>query len=330
MSRILLSRYFKNVYNAGPKAKIDIEKILNNKFDFKVRTIYESSNVKGFEKIVLLIKSVFLSILTCKNDFVCFQYPYSGRAMKINRSKSICLVHDINGLRYCRDTEFRNDIKNINYCNYIIVHNSSMKKILVENGIDPKNIFILELFDYLAQGKINKKYEFDKNNISLIYPGNLSKEKSPFIYQLEEKKMRFKINLYGKGYDTNNKNKKMKYCGTFEPDCINELEGDIGLIWDGNFDERDESIGFKNYTKYNNPHKVSCCLAVGIPVIVWSKSAISEFVKKENIGYTIDNIYDINKIDFSDYDVKRKNSIKIGERVREGYYTEKVFKSIIK
>ena len=70
-------------------------------------------------------------------------------------------------------------------------------------------------------------------------------------------------------------------------------------------------------------------MAADIPVIVWEKSAIAEFVKKNNVGYTVKNVYNINDIDFSDYDIKRKNAIKIGKRVREGYYTKKVIKEIL-
>ena len=54
-------------------------------------------------------------------------------------------------------------------------------------------------------------------------------------------------------------------------------EGNLGLIWDGASDSSDEDIGMKNYTRYNNPHKLSCYMAAGLPVIVWEKSAISKF-----------------------------------------------------
>ena len=71
-------------------------------------------------------------------------------------------------------------------------------------------------------------------------------------------------------------------------------------------------------------------MAMGIPVIVWDKSAIANFVKENNVGYTIHNIYDINNLYLSDYDIKRKTAIQIWKKVREGYYTKKVVNNILK
>ena len=325
----ILSRYFKNDLNAGPKAKLDVEKIFKDNLNFEVITIPEPKNPTFIQKVCSVIISVLYAIYSKRHKYVCYQYPFSGKAMNFHKKNSICFIHDINGLRYNKDDEFKTDMKYINMCENIVVHNNSMKKLLIENGIEKNKIHILELFDYLANDKLNEKYKVNKKNIKLIYPGNLNRDKSPFLYQLDESKMKYELNIYGKGYDSNNKNKKVVYKGTFNPDSPSSIEGDIGLVWDGNYDESDENVGFKNYTKYNNPHKVSCCMAVGIPVIVWEKSAIAEFVKKNNVGYTINNIYDINNIDFSDYDIKRKNAIEIGKKVRNGYYTRKIINEII-
>ena len=86
----------------------------------------------------------------------------------------------------------------------------------------------------------------------------------------------------------------------------------------------------KNYTKYNNPHKLSCYMAAGLPVIVWEKSAISEFVKKNNLGYTIKTLEDINNLDFSNLEELKKNVKKIQSRVVSGEYTKKVFNKVLK
>ena len=121
--------------------------------------------------------------------------------------------------------------------------------------------------------------------------------------------MKYRINLYGVGIDKDINN-KIKYLNKYSPDELpNKIVGDLGLIWDGNYDESDENEGFKNYTKYNNPHKLSCYIAAGLPVIVWEQSAVADFVNKYNIGYTIKNLYDINKINLTDYTTKKKISI---------------------
>jgi hypothetical protein len=202
-----------------------------------------------------------------------------------------------------------------------------MKKTIVSLGIDETKVYVLNIFDYIANGNINIDKSL-KSNINVMYAGNLKKSKCPFIYQLDPLKMQFNLYLYGLGISSNI-NEKIIYKGSFESNEINTLEGDLGLIWDGNYNESDEKESFKNYTKYNNPHKLSCYLACGIPVIVWSKAATASFVKKNNIGYCISNIYEINDLDLSDYNLKKKNAIEIGKKLRNGDYTCTVINSII-
>ena len=204
-----------------------------------------------------------------------------------------------------------------------------MKKYLIESGIPSDKIYVLELFDYLCNTKRNKISEqFNKNNISIIYTGNI--DKAPFIDQIISDQMNFTLNVYGLCNKEIN-NKKIIYKGKFSPDELpDNLEGDLGLVWDGNFDESDENYGFKNYTRYNNPHKLSCYIAAEKPVIVWEKSAVSQFVKEYNIGYTIRNIYDINNIDLSDYDEKKRNVEELSKKVKDGYFTKKIMDEIIK
>ena len=321
----VISAIYNEQKNAGPKAPSDINRILYNQYGAKISSIVRT----GMFRFKVLFK--FIQLFFC-TDIIVLQHPLLLRsyAYKIlPKKKTIILIHDIMGLRNQNDFILNHEINILKSFKYIIVHNSKMKDYLISKGILSNNIYSLELFDYLANGQVNENYEFDKKNLTLIYPGNLKEEKSPFIYQLDSKKINYKINLYGLGITTNISD-KLIYKGSFEPDDINYLEGDIGLIWDGNYDDSDESIGFKNYAKYINPHKLSCCVAMGVPVIVWKKSALAEFVEKHNIGYTINNLYDINNLDFCEYDIKRKNAIKLGKQVRKGYFTVKAINQIIK
>ena len=140
--------------------------------------------------------------------------------------------------------------------------------------------------------------------------------------------MRFRMNVYGVGTDKDI-NGRINYKGKYRPDELpNKLEGNLGLVWDGNFDESDENEGFKNYTKYNNPHKLSCYIAAGLPVIVWEKAAVADFVSENGIGYTVSSVYDINALDLSDYDVKRKNTLELSACVRNGVFTKKAIEKV--
>lgn len=326
---------------ASVKAPEDISKILREQFQLEEkRIIYKSSKNKIINfclNRIYALRRILNLFLMNKNIYYImqsnyFHYPFflPNLSSKIlNNKKFILYIHDINGLRDSDDYYLKKELKLFNKAVFIIAHNNKMKQFLVENGVSKEKIYILECFDYLCKNE--KKKEL--NNISKIrticYAGNLSKEKSKFLYQIDDKKINFKLNIYGKGVN-GDINEKINYKGVYNADEVRKmLDGDIGLVWDGCFDSQDENEYYKNYTKYNNPHKLSCYLAADLPVIVWEKAAMAEFVKKNNIGYTINNIYDINKIDFSDYDVKKKNAKLIGEKIRKGYYTTKVLNEII-
>lgn len=329
-----VAEYISNSCNAGPKAKVDIEKILAQEFGCNINVWNLSINSKAgiFKKLVRKIKKLtFILKNFFGNDFLIVQVPFKIKfnlLYRINNNK-VAIIHDIEGLRNQNISELKNEIKFFNNCKYIIAHNEKMINFLKENGVIVQMIN-LEIFDYLTEPKeLHKKRVFDANNVQIAFAGNLKREKAPFLYQIDETKINFKLNVYGIGIQ-NDINRKILYKGKFSPDELPfNLNGDLGLVWDGNFDESDENSTFKNYTKYNNPHKFSCYMAAGIPVIVWKKSAIAEFVKKHNIGYTISNIYEINNIDFSDYSEKEKNVNEICKKVRDGYYTKKAIENII-
>lgn len=321
----VISAIYNEKKNAGPKAPKDINKILEEKYDAECIEIMRKGNYK-LKLMYEFIKCLF------GNDYIIIQHPLLYKPFVYNllpKKRTIILIHDINGLRNGKDKTLNKELKIFKKFKYIIAHNNKMKEFLISKGIQERKIYTLEVFDYLANENVIEDYNVDLNELSLLYPGNLKKEKCPFIYQLDSNKMNFKINLYGLGIE-NSISEKLIYKGSFEPDDINKLEGDIGIIWDGNYDESDENELFKQYTKYNNPHKLSCCIALGIPVIVWKKAAISEFVEKNNIGYTINNLYDINNLDFEDYNVKRKNATEIAKRLRNGYYTSRVMEQVLK
>lgn len=322
---IIISAY-KNEKNAGLKAPIDIIHIINK--NDKSKNVKLNENAGKFKKICnwLMIKK-YRFYRKC----IFVQYPstFKFNPYKYFISKrKIILLHDIEGLRKKNSNILSREMIGFKNFEYIICHNKRMKEYLIENGIDEGRIKILELFDYLVTGNVKEKQNKIIEKPIIIYAGNLIKEKSPFLHQIDKEKINFNFNLYGVGV-SNDINEKMKYKGSFEPDILpNKLEGDLGLVWDGNYDESDENEGFKNYTKYNNPHKLSCYIAAGLPVIVWRKAAISDLVKKYNIGYTISNIYDINNIDFSDYNEKLKNVKDLSKKVRSGYFTKRVMKEI--
>lgn len=329
-------------FNAGPKAPRDIIDVLQQEYDVKPVYLIQSNNVI---KKILYRMSILKNILVSKikKEILVLQFPMYETSKflnkffmfclkRANREKTIVLIHDLEGLRNNNKELKAQDVSRLNAAKYVIAHNNVMKKFLEDEGVKSK-IYTLDLFDYLCEDdKNNPKKDINLLENIITYAGNLVDVKSPYIYQIEEPKMNFKLALFGVGLEEGKlKNKKITYKGKYSPDELpNKLKGKLGLVWDGNFDESDEKIGMKPYTKYNNPHKLSCYMAAGLPVIVWEKAACANFVKENNVGYTINSIYDINTIDYNDFDEKKKNVEEIKSRVRNGYYTKKVFMEITK
>lgn len=317
-----IAQYASDHLNAGPKAKVDVENILKRNYNCKIVTFNSpgASFYKSFlkKRIEQVKKIIFCFVYVRGKELTLIQAPLVNKTFFTNKLKNkIVLIHDLEGLRYNNDKKSNEEISFLKTCNCIISHNNKMTAFLIKKGIDKNKIVNLELFDYLCKNFKKKKNKSISKDLKIGFVGNLSK--SPFLTQIEESKMKFSINLYGVLDNIMINNSKINYMGKFQPDELpNVLDCDLGLVWDGNLDDSDENIGFKNYSKYNNPHKLSCYIASDVPVIVWSKSAAADFVKKYNIGYVIDEVYDINNLDFLDYMDKYKNVRIIGKKVRSG------------
>ncbi len=315
------SGYIKDDKTAGPKARIDIEKILEKDFNAKIETLTNNSN-----KLLSIINKLFFYInsLFCFNKIVVIQYPIGKHFLQSFAKHKILFIHDIDGLRF-EDKRLLN--KEINYFkkfDYIICHNKVMEKYLKDKGITSK-IYNFEYWIYLSQ-RIGKKSNHNFNNIA--YAGNINK--TSFYNELEENRMQFNLCVYSSDKIKPNNN-KIKYVGGYNPDELpSKISEPLGLVWDGSIDERDQNSLYKNYTKYNNPHKVGCYIAAGIPIIVWEKSALANLVKKYNIGYTIKSLYDINNLNYKDYDEKINSINKLQNGVIEGKHFIKLFNIIFK
>ena len=116
------------------------------------------------------------------------------------------------------------------------------------------------------------------------------------------------------------------------PDVLPKvLNGKFGLVWDG--DSIDKCAGqYGEYMRYNNPHKTSLYLACGIPVVVWNKAAIADFIEKNRIGITVESLNEMSDIieNMSDgqYKELKKNAVIMGDRLREGQMLSRVLEKL--
>ena len=130
-----------------------------------------------------------------------------------------------------------------------------------------------------------------------------------------------KFELYGPDY-SGSPGENISYHGSFSPDeLISHINGHFGLVWDGESCELC-SGAYGQYLKYNNPHKFSLYLASGIPVIVWTESAIARYVEEKGIGLCVSSLEEmdivLNDLEREKYYSIKDNVLKIRKDIISG------------
>lgn len=325
MEKIQYSVWKKETNSAGGKAKNDV-------YDIMIKLGFESSYNPSKIRIIRIFQQL-LSLKKFLGEKIKFvQYPTLQtiifnlflKSLK-KQDKSIALIHDISSIQGMSNISEIKEINKLKKFNYLIVHNKSMKNYIKNLGYTGK-LVNLELFDYLHD--LNKKIINNNYSNSISFAGNL--EKSKFLLSIN-KISNYKFYLYGiKGSlkFSNLKNIEYKGCLSSE-EIVYNLEGDYGLVWDG------ESISscegkYGEYLKYNNPHKLSLYIAAGKPIITWKSAAIADFVLKNEIGIVLDSLEELNTLDLSkDYKKMKNNVLKIKKLIAEGFYLKSAIKKIL-
>lgn len=332
-------------FNAGSKARNDVDTILVNA-GFSPLTV-QASQIES-KGAIRTIRHHFKAYTEWRNtlsvinsgDVVLIQYPIRNHTVFIGRLikklhkrkiKIIALIHDLESLRLAISPEIDRrkrlryileEIPALKKCDSIIVHNAHMKdKIIQLFGVEPDKMKELTLFDYLTPQGCSGE-EFNKD-MPIVVAGNLSKAKSGYVYNLPEG---MQYILFGANYDCKEAD-NIDYRGACDPDILpTKLSGSFGLVWDGPSSETCKGV-FGEYLKYNNPHKASLYLAAGMPIIVWSKSALAGFVKNYNCGITIDSLSDMRDAIGSLSSVQYRDILEsvhgVQRLLSSGYYTKK-------
>ena len=318
--KYFLKETYVKANHAGPKARMDAEAIM---VDVGFKEYYLSESRKN-------------SILN-KDDIIVLQFPLLWKSLKRQirmrflkkkNFKAYLLIHDIESLRKNKIRTF-SDFKHsiihflqnktvLDRVDGIIAHNNKMKFELVKMGINPEKIVTLEIFDYLiADFNRNKTYAKDK----ILLAGNFDIRKTKYARNLPEKP---EFEIYGINFEHDNLPNNVHYKGAFSPEELpNHLQGGFGLVWDG--DSSDTCSGmYGEYLKINNPHKASLYLASNFPIIVWSQSALADFVRNNNCGILVNSLFEIaetlKSIAENEYQELIKNSKSVGRKIRQGHY----------
>lgn len=336
MEKYFLYQEYGNENNAGPKAKKDINQILSN-LDFKGIEFEIPAN--KYLRPVLSRITWKKKLSRISNSLIVCQYPFYSHIFENSLTKEIkhqkykknnifvAFIHDIETLRREPNNlkKINLELSVLNSFDYLVCHNSNMKRWLLKNGINSQ-ILVLDLFDYLASSQPVEQ-KIDKEFRVLNYAGNLSK--SIFLKNAFTK---LPVNIFGPNYSSEYNLKNYQYKGEFTPEEIpRHINNGFGLIWDGNSIQEPEN-SFGNYLKYITPHKFSLYLRSGVPVIAWSKSAISKFIVENKIGVVLDDLTDVDnelaKITLPEYKQMKNNCYNFSRKLQEGFYTQRVITEI--
>lgn len=322
----------KGKYAASSKATSDVSSILNQRKDIEYIPITKSSEHKIWGGITTLIKLGLVLWRLPKESTIYIQYPllniklFSKLSFLLKKHKIIAIVHDIPTYRFQKLHKYKpTEIKLLNIFSGIILHTENMRNRLVIDGLHTTT-YILGLFDYLLPKGQHSKPQ--KN--SIVFAGAL--HKSLFLKELHNvPSQKLHYNLYGAGMPDIIMNANIHYKGCFLPNDITSIEGEWGLLWDGNsINTCDGQFG--EYLQWIAPHKFSLYIACGLKIIAWEKSAMASLIKKYNIGITITSIQEIERkitsLTEQDITAMEHNVQKLSESIRKGDMLNNVLQKI--
>lgn len=303
MNKYILDEKIDKTYNASSKARDDVSLFVQSYTDRGAYFILGSNDKRKINtkigKCLIGIRAICDIFFHIKSgDILFLQSSFKivrliNIIKKVKKFKTIYLIHDLDSLRDSYDNKRNNDytIRLLNRQDVLICHNLSMVQELKRRGCRVKMVS-LDIFDYYCNNE-NDSGPRILSQKRICFAGNLNPNKTGFLYLLDKNPLKsYEIEVYGrKVTDFLN----LHYCGCFAPEELpGKLDGEFGLIWEGSDFSYNESQ--HPYIMFNNPHKASLYIVARLPIIIWKKAAIAEFVQKEGIGIVIDCIQDIEKV----------------------------------
>ena len=267
-----------------------------------------------------------------------FHYPQATREKTLRKLKKdknvkfISVVHDVEELRKFRYNDYyRHEFEvMVELSDVLIIHNDKMADFFIRKGVPEEKLVVLEVFDYLQNMECESFPEFARQ---ITVAGNLDTKKCAYIGQLQQLKG-IDIQLYGPNFDEKMKNYgNVHYGGSLPPNEVpQKLTKGFGLVWDGtSIDGCQGDAG--QYLRYNNPHKLSLYLSSGLPVVIWSGAAEADFVKKYNVGITVDSLLELpdqlKQMTEESYNVMKNNTAQISLKMKNGYYADQALKKAL-
>ncbi|MDF7637637.1 sugar transferase [Leuconostocaceae bacterium ESL0958] len=261
-------------------------------------------------------------------DIVLHQFPtyMSGtfelafaQAVQAKQARFALLTHDFEPLRVQRTDPFEWQLAA--NADLLIGHSPAMARAFQTAGVETPTV-TMTLFDYL--GPIPTQSPAFRPVVN--YAGTW--QKAPWLQSYQGPPLA----LFG------NRPKKWRdvalpatvhWQGAFDPLAItNAFQAGYGLVWDADFDQR----YYQSYTKVNAPHKASLYLKAGLPLIVWSQSALAALVQQEQLGLVINSLADlpeaVQAVNETNYQSFQANAQAFQKKISQGAYTKAMLAAV--
>lgn len=320
-------------FDATAKAKNDVAKI-------GVDHGYETINVFRYidsgesdEAQIARIDGITAGVNP--GDIVVIQYPmlisYRFETFFIDQMnkrgiKPIIFVHDVDSWRFNWVKDGFDEMAYFNKAAVLIVHGKPMADRMRAEGVTAPMVDHL-LLDYLDDEHQWDKYEIPAEDFDrqLVMAGNLLKSQFLVDWDLETPISTFGV-TDDELADKLRANPQVTYGGgLFQWDLVETMPRAFGLAWDHNLEGRP----YADYTHYNHPHKVSLYLSHGMPVIISKQSAIAPLIEANHLGFTIDDIHEVDQIvnDTPDEVIEDilEHTARVGRMMRDGWFTANAF-----
>lgn len=206
----------------------------------------------------------------------------------------------------------------------LLVFNENMKRLIRDKyGFSDDKFVLFEILDYGVDIEPKEKVGLRKPLRVAFLTSNLSQKRFSWINRIPSSED-ITYSFFGfNGEWINSLNRRdIRYEGVIPPEKIPIFLGKFhfGII---HYDP-----AFERYLSYGATSKFSAYIAANLPVLCPSKlSYISSLVHKYGVGFCYDSLCDIPKllenIDECAYDKIKENCIKLGEKVRHGYFIKK-------
>lgn len=328
MKKLVISETFSEaLYHAG-KHRMDTEISLQECGYHLIQFNERRSRIFRF---ALYLKAVYLAILIKRGSIVHFHFPIYSRSkrflhflLSIKGVRTQAFIFDLDGFRNQNKKQLKKEMSQLCHFDFVIWQNEKMKH-LFNKEIANHFAYSPFFYDYRVQAKTDGPLRNKTNNVA--FAGNL--EKSEFLKHIH--KVSANWHIYGaQPYESHYRN--ISYYGAIHPDSLPQaMSGSFGLVWDG--PSLETCTGpYGSYLRINTPFKMAAYLAAGLPLIVWSESAMADWVKNNYVGIVINNLNDIpERIDsLPDHDYHKMclqiNSMRI--QMANGNYLKQILKEI--